>query len=125
MPEPTLDQIVAKWTPMTMGIDSDREASCAWAFEQESCFLVDNQRTVQTDPFLRLPFPVIRSAIEDMEFGTTNRASIHNAISASMKRCAETAGRLDPTAIMSTEEQTMMAANLTDRLHTALLSLPS
>jgi len=123
-------QIVAKWTPLLVGLEEAKTSRCAWAFEQEAIYLKSLSES-QRDQLggasfkpLRFVFPMIRRAMDFLDESTTDYAHVHAAVSRAVQECAETANEIDPTDFVPVEAQAKLSADLADRLHTALLTVP-
>lgn len=122
-----INQTVAKWTPLMVGLEEAKTARCAWVFEYEVTYLKsfsEGEQERQLGAPIKLVFPVLRRAVALLDNDTTEYAHVHAAVSRAVQECAETAADLDPGDWLAEEEQSKLAAGLADRMHTALLTFP-
>lgn len=127
MTEITLEQITAKWTPLMLGVSEEKTPRLAWALEQEAAFLKGLTRETRNEGFgdkLKLLFPAIRRAVEYIDEGEPSFANVYAAVSAAVQEITEAAVQIDPGDSVCVEEQAKFAADLADRLHASLLSVP-
>ena len=123
----TMEQIIAKWTPLTLGVEEDKIPRLSWALEQEAAFLKSLTRSTREDSLgenLKLVFPVIRRAVEYLGEDEIEIGEVYNAVSAAAQSVTEAAVEIDPGDSVCVESQTKFVADLSDRLCAALATFP-
>ena len=127
MTELSLDQVVAKWTPLTIGLDPNKEARCAWALEQESIYLksiTDHERS-KMGAKLKFTFPVIRRAIDVMDEDASNTHCVHEAVKTAVSDVTEAAFSFDPMDDLPEQDKTALLDSLSLRLYDSLIRMPA
>ena len=127
MTKATLEQIDAKWTQLTAGLNEATAPRCAWAMESVVTSMKTLSEDRRADKFgtgLKFVFPTIRRTMDLLGEGTEFH-QVHAAASRAVQECSEAAGEIDHSDHLPVEFQTKLAATLADEIHTALLTFPS